>query len=136
MGWQCLYVPTAVAWHVRRVTPERFHRLPLTINWHSIKNRFLMRAKNISPGLYLRFVFPITFRDLLIVGYCVLRDRRLLSALTYIWEQRRELAAKRHEVQARRRVPDSELARWFANRPVGLQHPCPNALKHGAPPWR
>ena len=23
MGWQCFYVPTAVAWHVRRVTPER-----------------------------------------------------------------------------------------------------------------
>jgi GT2 family glycosyltransferase len=116
MGWQCLYVPTAVAWHVRRVTPERFHHLPLTINWHSIKNRFLMRAKNISPGLYLRLALPVTFRDLLIVGYCVLRDHRLLSALAYVWQHRQELAAKRREVQACRRVPDSELARWFANR--------------------
>src|SRR5579872_5848086 len=50
MGWSCLYVPQAVAWHVRRVTPERFRQLPDEINRHSIKNRFLMRAKNISPG--------------------------------------------------------------------------------------
>ena len=127
MGWQCLYVPRAVAWHVRRVTPERFHRLPLTINWHSIKNRFLMRAKNISPGLYLRLALPVTFRDLLIAGYCVLRDRRLLSALTYVWQHRRELAGKRQAVQALRRVPDSELARWFNNRPVAFRYPAPRS---------
>ena len=50
MGWKCLYVPAAVAWHVRRVTPERFHQLPLVINWHSVKNRFLMRAKKFPSG--------------------------------------------------------------------------------------
>ena len=35
MGWKCLYTPAAVAWHVRRVTPERREQLPLVINWHS-----------------------------------------------------------------------------------------------------
>ena len=48
LGWRCLYTPQAVAWHVRRVTPERFKDLPDLINRHSIKNRFLMRAKNLS----------------------------------------------------------------------------------------
>ena len=48
MGWKCLYVPSAVAWHVRRVTPERREQLPHEINWHSVKNRFLMRGKNAS----------------------------------------------------------------------------------------
>ena len=28
MGWKCLYEPSAVAWHVRRVTPERRESLP------------------------------------------------------------------------------------------------------------
>jgi GT2 family glycosyltransferase len=120
MGWKCLYVPTAVAWHVRRVTPERFHQLPLLINWHSVKNRFLMRAKNISTGLYLRLLFPVTFRDLMIFGYCLLRDRRLLSALTYIWHRRDTLEAKRHAVQAKRRISDAELARWFSNKPASF----------------
>ena len=45
MGWKCVYTPAAVAWHVRRVTPERREQLPLVINWHSMKNRFLMRGK-------------------------------------------------------------------------------------------
>src|SRR5580693_8753750 len=65
MGWSCIYVPEAVAWHVRRVTPERFRQLPDEINRHSIKNRFLMRTKNISFVLYLRLLIPVTARDLL-----------------------------------------------------------------------
>jgi GT2 family glycosyltransferase len=120
LGWKCRYVPTAVAWHVRRVTPERFHRLPLLINWHSVKNRFLMRAKNISPWLYWRLLLPTTWRDLLIVGYCVLKDRRLLSALQFVWQRREVLRTKRRQIQARRRVSDRDLARWFQNEPASF----------------
>ena len=58
MGWKCLYTPAAVAWHVRRVTPERRADLPLVINWHSVKNRFLMRGKNASGWLCWRLFFP------------------------------------------------------------------------------
>jgi len=120
MGWQCRYVPTAVAWHVRRVTPSRFHQLPLLINWHSVKNRFLMRAKNISGWLYWRLILPTTWRDLLIVGYCVLKDRRLMSALKFVWQRREVLRAKRQQIQARRRVSDRELARWFQDEPTSF----------------
>lgn len=114
MGWKCLYVASALGWHVRRVTPERFEQLPLVINWHSVKNRFLMRAKNISAPLYRRVFIPTTFRDLMIVGYCLLRDRRLLSALVVPWGKRKELASKRRWIQTHRRVPDRELFHWFA----------------------
>jgi len=117
MGWSCLYVPDAVAWHVRRVTPERFKQLPDEINRHSIKNRFLMRAKNISPGLYLRLLIPITARDLLIFGYCVMFNRRLLSGLNLFWSKRRSIREKRKWIQAHRRVSDRELAPWFDNHP-------------------
>lgn len=117
MGWGCLYTPTAVAWHVRRVTPERRGQLPPEINWHSIKNRFLMRAKNISWPLYLRFLLPITFRDAQVVGYCLVFDRKLSSALTAVWKLRHELAHKRQMVQSRRRVQDAELRSWFLPRP-------------------
>ena len=95
MGWRCLYTPQALGWHVRRVTPERFHELPDVINRHSIKNRFLMRAKNISPGLYLRLFIPITFRDALIIGYCTLRNRGLLSGLGFVWSRRSAVWKKR-----------------------------------------
>jgi GT2 family glycosyltransferase len=120
MGWSCLYVPRAVAWHVRRVTPERFQALPDEINRHSIKNRFLMRAKNISLDLYVRLLLPVTARDLLILGYCVLFNRGLLSGLNLFWSKRESLREKREWVQAHRRISDRELAHWFANSPRSI----------------
>jgi GT2 family glycosyltransferase len=120
MGWSCLYVPEAVAWHVRRVTPERFRQLPDEINRHSIKNRFLMRAKNISDGLYLRLLIPVTARDLLIFGYCVLFNRGLLSGLGLFWSKRESIRGKRKWIQAHRRVSDPELAPWFDNHPHSI----------------
>ena len=120
MGWKCIYAPAAIAWHARRVTPERRESLPLEINWHSIKNRFLMRIKNASGGLYARLFLPVTFRDLQIAGYCLLVNRKLLSALIYVWNNRRKVSEKRREVQSRRRVSDRDLAAWFSNRPVSM----------------
>jgi len=54
-GLACVYTPESVAWHVRRVprsVAASFHRNQLAF----VKNRFLMRAKNIS--FRLRQVFP------------------------------------------------------------------------------
>jgi len=118
MGWRCLYTPEAVAWHERRVTPERRSRLPHEINWHSVKNRFLMRAKNISWGLYARCFLPATGRDLLILGYALLRDWRMFSALFYPIRHWRNVVKKRRWIQSRRRVSDAELAHWFRWKPV------------------
>ena len=120
MGWSCLYVPEAVAWHVRRVTPERFKQLPDEINRHSIKNRFLMRAKNISAGLYLRLLIPVTARDLLIFGYCVLFNRGLLSGLGLFWSKRQAIGEKRRWIQSHRRVNDREAGRWFSDEPASI----------------
>jgi GT2 family glycosyltransferase len=120
MGWSCLYVPEAVAWHVRRVTPERFKQLPDEINRHSIKNRFLMRAKNISAGLYLRLLIPVTVRDLLIFGYCALFNPGLLSGLGLFWSKRKAIREKRKWIQGHRRASDDELAQWFENKPRSI----------------
>ena len=59
-GWTSLYVPTAVAWHRRRVTPERRSALPAEINRYSVRNRFLLRLKNqsIGPRLAIRLAGP------------------------------------------------------------------------------
>jgi len=121
LGWKCLYTPAAVGWHERRVTPERFRSLPLAINWHSVKNRFLMRAKNASAWLGFRFFFPIAARDTLIIGYALLRDWRLLSALVYPLRRLRALHRKRRWIQSRRRISDRELAHWFTWKPASEQ---------------
>src|SRR5690348_14681891 len=117
MGWKCLYIPSAVGWHERRVTPERREQLPQEINWHSVKNRFLMRAKNIG-SLWLRKLVQHTVRDTLIFGYAMLRDWKLLSAMVYPILNFRRVLSKRRAIQAKRRVSDRELARWFRWQPT------------------
>jgi len=120
MGWKCLYTPTALAWHVRRVTPERREQLPMVINWHSIKNRFLMRGKNASGWLCRKLFWPVAWRDLMIVGYAALRDRRMISAILYPWKVRASVRSKRALIQSRRKVSDRELIWWFHDTPRAI----------------
>jgi GT2 family glycosyltransferase len=117
MGWKCLYVPTAVAWHVRRVTPERREQVPHEINWHSVKNRFLMRGKNASGRLCWYLFWPVARRDLMIFGYAILRDWRLLSALAYPLRNFASVRDKRKIIQQRRRISDRHLLWWFNDTP-------------------
>ncbi len=112
-GWRALYVPEAVGYHVRTVTPERRRSLPPFINMHSVKNRFLLRLKN--EGLYLALrnaPFELT-RDLITIGAVLTIERSSLPALGWLWKNRRRILAKRREIQRRRRVSDRELASWF-----------------------
>ena len=117
MGWKCVYTPAAVAWHVRRVTPERREQLPLVINWHSVKNRFLMRGKNASGWLCWKLFWPVAWRDLMIIGYALVRDRRMLSAIAYPWRVRDSVRRKRAIIQSRRKVSDHDLIWWFNDTP-------------------
>jgi GT2 family glycosyltransferase len=119
-GWQCVYTPQATAWHVRRVTPERRRQLPHEINWHSIKNRFLMRAKNIAWPLYARCFLATSLRDAQVIAYCLLADRKLASALTAVWKLRGDLKGKRRIIQSSRRVSDRQLRRWFRRTPAAF----------------
>ena len=122
MGQKYLYAPHAVAWHVRRVTPERRQDLPHIINWHSVKNRWLMRAKNSSSWLCLRLAGPVYWRDLQAYGYALFRDPKMISACLYRWrpEVRERLRHKRAIVQSRRKVSDRELLWWFSNTPHAI----------------
>lgn len=117
MGWKCLYVPTALAWHVRRVTPQRREQLPHEINWHSVKNRFLMRGKNASGWLCWQLVWPVAWRDLMILGYAIVSNQRLLSALIYPLRHFKSVHHKRGIIQLRRRVTDRRLIWWFSDNP-------------------
>lgn len=112
-GWRALYVPSAIAHHIRTVTPAKRRQLPAFINMHGVKNRFLLRLKN--EGLYLAlrnapFELP---RDLIAIIATLTIERSSLPAFSWIWRNRKRVLAKRRAIQSRRRVSDRELARWF-----------------------
>jgi GT2 family glycosyltransferase len=112
-GWRAIYVPEAVAYHVRTVTPEKRRALSAVTNMHGVKNRFLLRLKN--EGLYLAIrnaPFELT-RDLIVILATLTIERSSLPALTWLWKNRKRIMEKRRAIQSRRRVSDRDLGRWF-----------------------
>jgi GT2 family glycosyltransferase len=112
-GWNSIYVPTAVAHHRRRVTPERRIELPKEINYHSVKNRFLLRFNNITRNLYRRDFWPITKRDLAVIGYVLIREWSSIPALWYVVKNAPRLFKKRKSIQKQRQLASKEIEKWF-----------------------
>lgn len=113
MGWSAISVPSALAWHVRTVTPGARRNLPASINMHGVKNRFLLRLKNEGMRLALRNAPWELARDVVVLGAALTIERSSLPAFSWLWQHRVAIMNKRRDIQKRRRVPDSELFRWF-----------------------
>lgn len=118
LGWRCVYDPTACGYHVRKLRPGMRRQLAPEINMHSVKNRFLMRIKNITPKLYLRHFAAITFRDVGVLSYCLVAEHSSLEAFYLLARDFKKTITKRKLIQARRRVDDAYLAQWFRFHPV------------------
>jgi GT2 family glycosyltransferase len=110
LGWTCLYVPRAAAYHRRRNLPARRRQMPAEVNRHSVKNRFLLRINNQPAGHFLSTLVPTLARDLLVLGACLTVERSSLPAFGWLWRHRRRLWAKRREIRDlvnRRRTRDA-----------------------------
>jgi GT2 family glycosyltransferase len=123
LGWRCIYTPEACGYHVRNVLPGNRRALPAAINMHSVKNRFLMRIKNITPTVYRRNWLSITFRDLVVLLACVFREHTSLKAFWYLAKNWPRFVEKRREIMRRRRVDDDYMASWFSYEPVAKPAP-------------
>jgi len=117
-GWKCLYTPRALAYHVRLVLPEKRSSLPALINMHSVKNRWLMRIKNLTLDLYARHFLAITARDFVVVAGCLLREFSSLQAFVIVTRLWRRTWEKRRAIMRKRRVTKEYMAAWFAAEPV------------------
>lgn len=133
LGWRCMYTPNSRGYHVRNVLPGNRRALPPEINMHSVKNRFLMRLKNMTGDLYRRNWLSVTARDLVVVGCCLLREQTSLKAFVYVAANWRRVMAKRKNIMQRRRVSDEYLASWFSYQPVSKTIP-KNLLRQAAKP--
>src|SRR6202162_2832720 len=123
MGWKCLYAPYARGYHVRKVLPGNRRALPPEINMHSVKNRFLMRIKNISPHLYWRNCFSITVRDVVVVMCCLLWEHSSLKAFWFLTKNLKRVLSKRALIRSQQRVDDEYMASWFQYAPVSHKAP-------------
>jgi hypothetical protein len=90
---------------------------------HSVKNRFLMRIKNMTPDLYRRNWLSITARDVVVMGACLLHEHTSLRAFWFLAKNWRRFFAKRREIMKRRRSSDDYISSWFSYKPVSRPAP-------------
>ena len=112
-GYRALYVPTAVAWHRRNVTPGRRRALSPLINMHSVKNRFLLRIHHADRGWLLRFGLRSFIRDVVVIGACLTLERSSLPGFAWLFRNHKKHRRRRREILRRRSVTSKELGRWF-----------------------
>ncbi|HSF41171.1 MAG TPA: glycosyltransferase family 2 protein, partial [Thermoanaerobaculia bacterium] len=111
--WEVLYDPAAVAEHRRFNLPERRADLPPIVNYHSLKNRYLLRIYHQTGKNLLRTLAPTLGRDLAALGYVLLRERSSLAAYAWLWRNRADLLRRRRTIQERRTVPAAGIDKWF-----------------------
>ena len=73
----------------------------------------LLRSKNQGWYLALRNLPFELLRDLVVIAAALTIERSSLPAFPWLWRNRARIRAKRRAIQARRKVSDRELARWF-----------------------
>jgi GT2 family glycosyltransferase len=130
-GWKAIYDPSASARHFRAVLPERRRDLESLINYHSVKNRYLMRTKNMDWVVW-RKCFPyLWFRDAGILAYMLIRERSSFNAISQVWRMGLKTKKKRRAIQESRTVSGKEIARWFSFRPMSLEIRLPERIRSG-----
>ncbi len=82
-GYKTIYLPFPFAYHKRFNLPERRKKIPKEINYHSLKNRFLMRFKNETLLLSLLLLPTTLIYELLIFLYCLFFERYSLKSYIY-----------------------------------------------------
>ncbi len=112
-GWEVAYEPAAVALHRRFNLPERRAGMPPAVNFHSLKNRYLLRLYHQTARNLALTLVPALLRDAMALGHVLLRERSSLAAYAWLWRNRREIGRRRRAIRARRTVPAAAIDRWF-----------------------
>jgi GT2 family glycosyltransferase len=138
-GWECWYVPSAVAYHARtshglsgvtylsdvRSFHENQRRKPRHVRMNSMKNQWLMLAQNEDISNLARDLPHVLGREGLILVYNAFMTPR--DTATALWQFACALPAalaKRREIKARQITPPELIRRWFAAESMSSQAGC------------
>lgn len=123
-GWKCFYEPKAVAYHGRgtgvvdrstlwEVAKQR-KSLSKFQKYYSYKNERLMRVKNELRGNVTRDFLPILWKEVLMIGWMVLREPFLWKSLGKFFLQLPKALLKRREIMRRKKADAEKMGKWFA----------------------
>ncbi len=112
-GYRFKFFPDLVAYHKRQVIPQSRKKVPGTINYHSFKNRFLLRVKNIPFIVYFIFFIPFSIRDIAACLYCMFFERKSLNAIPFLYKNFGKFLYKRKQVLSKRKIGIFNVCKFF-----------------------
>ncbi len=114
LGWDSVYTPRAVAYHVRTFRPGQRKGVRAEVRRNAVRNRWLLMLKNDLPGLFLRDGVFIAGYDILMLLYMLALEQRSLPAVADFIRLLPQMWRRRRDVMGRRTRRAAEMARWFA----------------------
>jgi GT2 family glycosyltransferase len=126
-GWECWYVPSAIAYHGRttrglgstryRSALRDFHRNEQSksqdVRVHALKNQWLMLVKNEDGQNFARDFPHIVAREAAVVGHHLLFAPRSLAAIPLTVRLLPQALAKRRVIKRAQSLAPSALRRWI-----------------------
>lgn len=121
LGWHCMYVPSSLGYHVRRVVPERRGQLPAEINRWGVRNRFLLQLNHVRWNEYPTLRWRgLVWRNLTVIAAVILWEWSSWPAfrdVAVLWRR----AAERYRVLCEHaQVSAKEVADSFSPKSEGL----------------
>jgi hypothetical protein len=144
LGWECWYVPFAVAFHARTSrglgetaylsAARNFHEnekaKPPLVRFHSLKNQWLMLVKNEDLPNFLRDFPFVLSRELMVLGYNLAFSPRTLRAIGDFVRLLPPTLAKRRTIKRKQTVTGRELRRWLDRSSTSPHKPSPVTTAH------
>jgi GT2 family glycosyltransferase len=126
-GWECWYVPQAVAYHARTTRGlgsksylkaiGDFHRQQgekgSAVRQHAMKNQWLLLLKNEDMYNFIRDAPFIIARELMVVGHNLVFSPRALGSIPMTIRLLPATLRKRRAAKARQRMDPAALRRWI-----------------------
>lgn len=112
-GWGALYIPQAIAHHVRFSRPDNIGKMPPWQRIESMKCRFMLRIKNMTWRHFLYMALPMVGWDILLLGYTFFKQPYAFKGLWELGKLMPQNLRKRYHILSNARVPDSYIRHWF-----------------------
>jgi GT2 family glycosyltransferase len=113
LGWESVYVPQAIAYHVRGFRPGIRRPISAEIRRQAVRNRWLMYVKNETTPLFMLHLPHIVLYELGILAYMLLFEPSSLPAVADFIRLLPKTLERRRWIQERRQRGTSYMRQWF-----------------------
>lgn len=114
LGWDCVYVPDALAYHVRSFRPGQSRRtISRLLKLSSVKNGWLLVVKNEFPSAVFKNALWVLPYQLKILAGLIFLEPTSLGAIPQTIRLLPRILRKRAVIKTRRVRTTADMRKWF-----------------------